>query len=240
MEWMQTPSLDAFKGYRFPREIISHAVWLYYRFSLSLRDVEDILAYRGIDVSHQTIHEWEQRFGPLFADVIRRNRPRPGDKWYLDEVVIKINGEIFYLWRAVDQHGDVLDILVQKRRNKRAAKRFLEKLVKAYGCDPRVIITDKLRSYGAAAKDVMPGVDHRQHKGLNNRAEASHKATRRRERVMQRFKSQHHALRFCAAHDQINTLFRPHRHRLSKASYRHARHDAFDLWETFSEELKTA
>ena len=101
---MPTPSRDAFKGYRFPHEIISHAVWLYYRFSLSLRDVEDILAYRGVDFSHQTIHEWEQRFGPLFADVIRRNRPRPGDKWFLDEAVIKINGETFYLWRAVDQH----------------------------------------------------------------------------------------------------------------------------------------
>ena len=159
---------------------------------------------------------------------------------FLMRLLIKINGEIFYLWRAVDQQGDVLDILVQKRRNKPAAKRFLEKLVKVYGCDPRVMITDKLRSYGAAAKDVMPDVDHRQHKSLNNRAGASHKATRRRERVMQRFKSPHHAQRFCASHDQINTLFRPHRHRLPKASYRHARHDAFDLWETFSEELMVA
>lgn len=128
---MPAPSCDACKGYRFPRDIISHAVWLYYRFSLSIRDVEDILAYRGIEVSHQTIHEWGQRFGPLFADVIRRYRPRPGDKWFLGEAVTKINGETFYLWRAVDLHGDVLDILVQKRRNKRTAKRFLTKLIKA-------------------------------------------------------------------------------------------------------------
>ena len=233
---MPTSPVDAFKGYRFPREIICHAVWLYYRFSLSLRDIEDLLAYRGIEVSHQTIHEWEQRFGPLFADIIRRNRPKPGDKWF----VIKMKGEVFYLWRAVDQHGDVLDVLVQKRRNKKAARRFLKKLVATYGCDPRVLVTDKLRSYGAAKKEVMPDVDHRQHKGLNNRAEASHKPTRRRERVMQRFKSPHHAQRFCATHDQINTLFRPHRHRLSRPSYRHARNDAFDLWNEFSNELMAA
>ena len=239
-EWMPKSTSDPFKGYRFPREIISHAVWLYYRFSLSLRDVEELLAYRGIVVSYQTISEWEETFGPLFADVIRRNRPKPGDKWFLDEVVIRIKGEIFYLWRAVDQHGDVLDVLVQKRRNKRAAKRFLTKLVKVYGCDPRVMITDKLRSYGAAKKEVMPDVDHRQHKGLNNRAEASHKPTRRRERVMQRFKSPHHAQRFCAAHDQISTLFRPHRHRLSARSYRHARNDAFALWDDFTNELIAA
>jgi putative transposase len=181
---------------------------------LSLRDVEDILAHRGITVSCETINNWEEKFGPLFADKIRRNRPKPGDKWHLDELVIKINGETFYLWRAVDQYGDVLDVMVQKRRNRKAAKRFLNKLVKQYG-QPRVMITDKLRSYGAAKKEVMPDVDHRQHKGLNNRVETSHKPTRRRERVMQRFKSPHHAQRFCAAHDQINTIFRPRRHLLS-------------------------
>ena len=113
-----------------------------------------------IEASYETVRNWEGKFGPLFADAIRRNRPKVGDKWYLDEVVIKINGEIFYLWRAVDQHGDVLDIMVQKRRNKKAAKRFLAKLVKPYG-QPRVMITDKLRSYGAAKKEVMPDVDHR-------------------------------------------------------------------------------
>ena len=174
---MSTSFPDPFKGHRFPREIISYAVWLYYRFSLSLRDVEDILAHRGITVSCETINNWEEKFGPLFADQIRRHRPKPGDKWHLDEVVIKIKGETFYLWRAVDQYGDVLDIMVQKRRNRKAAKRFLKKLVKRYG-QPRVMITDKLRSYGAAKQEVMPDVDHRQHKGLNNRAETSHKPTR--------------------------------------------------------------
>ena len=157
---MPNPCPDPFKGRRFPREIISYAVWLYYRFSLSLRDVEELLAYSGIETSYETVRNWEGKFGHLYANAIRRNRPKAGDKWHLDEVVIKISGEIFYLWRAVDQHGDVLDIMVQKRRNKRAAKRFLSKLVKQYG-QPRVMITDKLRSYGAAKKEVMPNVDHR-------------------------------------------------------------------------------
>ncbi|MBC6445519.1 MAG: IS6 family transposase [Alphaproteobacteria bacterium GM202ARS2] len=236
---MARSSPDPFKGHRFPREIISYAVWLYYRFSLSLRNVEDILAHRGITVSCETIINWEDKFGPLFADKIRRNRPNPGDKWFLDEVVIKIKGETFYLWRAVDQHGDVLEIMVQRRRNKKAAKRFLKKLFKQYG-QPRGMITDKLRSYGAAKKEVMPDVDHRQHKGLNNRAKMSHKPTRRRERVMQRFKSPHHAQRFCAAHNQINTIVPPRRHLLSANSYRHARNDAFDLWNDFAKELCVA
>ncbi|MEM9670875.1 MAG: IS6 family transposase [Pseudomonadota bacterium] len=230
---------DPFKGHRFPREIISYAVWLYYRFSLSLRDVEELLAYRGIEASYVTVRNWEGKFGPLYAAAIRRNRRKAGDKWHLDEVVIKIAGEIFYLWRAIDQHGDVLDIMVQKRRNKKAAKRFLSKLIKHYG-QPRVMVTDKLRSYGAAKKEVMPDVDNHQQKGLNNRAETSHKPTRRRERVMQRFKSPHHAQRFCAAHDQINTLFRPRRHRLSRASYRHARNDAFASWADFTSEFAAA
>ena len=158
---------------------------------------------------------------------------------HLDEAVITIKGGIFCLWRAADHYGDVLGIMVQKRRNKKAAKHFLKKLVKRYG-QPRMMITEKLRSCGAAKKEVMPDVDHRQHKGLNSRAETSHKPARRRERVMQRFKPPHHAQRFCAAHDQINILFRPRRHRLSAVSYRHARTDAFDLWNNFAKQFSPA
>ena len=236
---MPKPCRDPFKGHRFPREIISYAICLYYRFSLSLRDAGELLAYRGIEASCETVRNWERKFGPLYAGAVRRIRPKAGNKWYLDEVLIKINGEVFYLWRAVVQHGGVLDIMVQKRRDKKAAKRFLAELVKQYGL-PRVMITDKLRSYGAAKKEVMPNAGHRQHKGLNNRAETSHKPARRRERVLQHFKSPYHAQRFCAAHDQINTLFRPRRHRLSRASYRHARNDAFDLWADFTNEFAAA
>ena len=228
--------LSRLKGFRFPRSVIGYAVWAYHRFALSLRDVEDLLASRGIAVSYETIRDWVARFGVQFARKVRRDRPEPADKWYLDEVVVAIKGKKHWLWRAVDANGDVLDILIQSRRNKAAAMRFFRKLFKTWG-QPRVIITDKLRSYGAAKTDLAPGIEHRQHKGLNNRSEASHRHTRRREKVMGRFKSPGQAQRFLSVHDQTATLFRPKRHRLSARSYRHAQSDAFDLWNDYTTEL---
>ncbi len=152
-----------YKGYRFPPEIISHAVWLYFRFSLSFRDVEELLAQRGIVVTYETVRRWCLTFGQSYANELRRRRPRCGDKWHLDEVYLKINGKTHYLWRTVDQDGNVLDILVQSRRNKKAAKRFFRKLLKGLQYVPRVIITDKLKSYSAAKREILPGVEHRQH-----------------------------------------------------------------------------
>lgn len=228
--------LSRLKGFRFPRSIIGYAVWAYHRFALSLRDVEDLLASRGISVSYETVRDWVARFGVQIAAKVRRDRPCPADKWHLDEVVIPIKGRKHWLWRAVDANGDVLDILVQSSRNKAAALRFFRKLLKTWG-QPRVIITDKLRSYGAEKTDLAPGIEHRQHKGLNNRSEASHRHTRRREKIMGRFKSPGHAQRFLSAHDQTATLFRPKRHRLSAPSYRHARADAFELWSEYTNEL---
>src|ERR687889_743824 len=186
---MMTPVCPSYAGYRFPAEVISHAVWLYFRFPLSLRMVEEMLAARGIIVSHETVRQWALKFGQDFAHRIRRRLPCAGDKWHLDEVAIKIAGVRHWLWRAVDQNGLVLDVLVQSRRDKRAAKRLLRKLLKRQCRAPRVMVTDKLASYGAAKKELMPGVEHRRHKGLNNRAENSHQPTRRRERQMKRFKS---------------------------------------------------
>lgn len=152
--------------------------------------VEDLLAARGIIVSHQTVRLWVEKFGRHFANEIRRRSAgKLGDKWYLDEVVISIGGKKHWLWRAVDQDGFVLDVLVQSRRNTKAAKRLMRKLLKGHGHAPRVMITDELRSYGAAKRDIMPGVEHRSHKGLNNRAENSHQPTRRRERIMKGFVS---------------------------------------------------
>ena len=148
-----------YPGYRFPAEIISHAIWLYHLFGLSFRDVELILAERSIVVSHESIRQWCLKFGSEFARRLRRRRPKPGDTWHLDEVFLKINGKLHYLWRAVDQHGVVLDILVQSRRNAKAAKRLLRKLLKKQGIAPRVMITDKLASYAAAKRIVMPGVE---------------------------------------------------------------------------------
>ena len=188
-----------YKGYRFPSEIISHAVWLYFRFSLSFRDVEELLAQRGIVVTYETVRQWCLKFGQTYANELRRRRPRCGDTWHLDEMVLTIRGKKQYLWRAVDQDGNVLDILVQSRRNKKAAKRFFRKLLKGLQDVPRVIITDKLKSYGAAKREILPGVEHRQHKRLNNRAENSHQPTRLREKKMRRFKSAKQAQRFLSA-----------------------------------------
>jgi putative transposase len=227
---MTAPDCPSYAGHRFPAEIISHAVWLYFRFPLSLRHVDEILAARGVVVSHETVRQWGLKFGQGIANRIRRRLPAPGDKWHLDEVAVKIAGVQHWLWRAVDQDGIVLDILVQSRRDMNAAKRLLRKLLKKQMRPPRVLITDKLASYGAAKKELMPGVEHRQHKGINNRAENSHQPTRRRERQMKRFKSPRHAQRFLAAHDGINNLFHLRRHRLPAAQYRAARTRAFRTW----------
>ena len=227
---MTTPDCLSYAGYRFPAEIISHAVWLYFRFPLSLRNVDEILAARGVVVSHETVRQWALKFGQGIAHWIRRRLPRAGDKWHLDEVVVKIAGKTHWLWRAVDQNGIVLDILVQSRRNTEAAKRLLRKLLKKQCRAPRVMITDKLASYGAAKREIMPGVEHRKHKGLNNRAENSHQPTRRRERQMKRFKSAGQAQRFLSAHDGINNLFHLRRHRLPAHRYRAARIQAFQTW----------
>src|SRR3954464_7125738 len=225
-----TKPLNPYRGFRFPREIIQHAVWLYHCFSLSLRDVELILAERGIVVSYESIREWGLRFGRVFAAALKRRRPQPGDKWYADEVFVRIGGKIHYLWRAVDQEGNVLDILVQSRRNAKAARRFFRKSLKGLRYAPRVLVTDKLGSYGAAKREIMPGVEHRQSRYLNNRAEVSHQPTRRRERQMQRFKSARQAQRFLSAHDQINNLFLLPRHRMPATDYRAARAEAFEAW----------
>src|SRR5260370_3940030 len=188
-----------YKGYRFPPEIISHDVWQYFRFSLSFRDVEEPMAQRGIVLTYETVRQWCLTFGQTNANELRRRRPRCGDKCHLDEVFLKINGKTHYLWTAVDQHGNVLDILVQSRRNKKATKRFFRKLLKELHYIPRVIITDKLKSYAAAKRELLPGVEHRQHKFLNNRAENSHQPTRLREKKMRKFKSAKHAQRFLSA-----------------------------------------
>jgi putative transposase len=220
----------SYAGHRFPPEVISHAIWLYFRFPLSLRMVEEMLAARGIAVSHETVRRWARKFGQGFANRIRRKLPNAGDKWHLDEVVITIAGKKHWLWRAVDQDGFVLDVLVQSRRDKKAAKRLLRKLLRKQGRSPRVLITDKLASYPAAKREVMPGVEHRRHKGLNNRAENSHQPTRRRERQMKRFKSAGQAQRFLSAHDQINNLFYLRRDHVTATEYRAARAQAFATW----------
>src|SRR6201987_5967138 len=227
---MTTAARARYKGHRFPAEIIGHAVWLYFRFPLGLRMVEEVLAARRIDCSHETVRQCARKFGQPFANQIRRRLPRVGDKWHLDEVVLKIAGVKHWLWRAVDQTGIVLDVLVQRRRDKQAAKRLLHTLLKKQMRPPRVMITDKLASYGAAKRDVMPGVEYRQHKGLNNRAENSHQPTRRRERQMKQFKSAGQAQRFLSAHDPIKNLFHLRRDHVTAAEHRASRSQIFQVW----------
>ncbi len=174
-------NMPRLKGFRFSREIIAWAVWAYHRFALSTADVEDLLAARGVIVSREAVRLWVNRFGRHFADCIRRDRPQPNDKWHMDEVVIMIRGKKHWLWRAIDANGDVLDLLVQSRRNAKAARRFFQRLTERFG-EPRVVITDKLRSYIKPIKSLAPKADHRAHKGLNNVIEVSHRSTRKREK----------------------------------------------------------
>jgi putative transposase len=226
----RSPAPNPCKRHRFPAEIISHCVWLYFRFCLSYRDVEELMAERGVGLTYEAVRYWCRKFGQAYANALRRRRPRPGDKWHLDEVFLTMNGQRHYLWRAVDQDGHVLDILVQRRRDKKAAKTFFRKLLKGLTYVPRVIITDQLKSYGAALRERLPSVDHRQHRYLNNRAENSHQPTRQRERRMQRFKSPGHAQRFLSAYGPIAQHFRLRRHLLHAPEYRQVMVQRFQSW----------
>jgi putative transposase len=234
------PTTNPYKRHRFPAEIISHCVWLYFRFCLSYRDVEELMAERGIILTYEAVRSWCRKFGQAYANQLRRRRPRPGDKWHLDEVFLTIHGERHYLWRAVDQDGHILDILVQRRRDKHAAKKFFRKLLKGLTYVPRVIITDQLKSYGAAKREILPGVEHRQHRYLNNRAENSHQPTRQRERRMQGFKSAGHAQRFLAAYGPIASHFRPRRHLFPAREYRLQMTQRFQTWQEITSSTMAA
>ena len=185
---------------------------------------------RGVIVTYEAIRKWCRKFGQAYASQLRRRRPKPGDQWHLDEVFLTIHGERHYLWRAVDQEGNVLDILVQRRRDKTAAKKFFRKLLKGCRYVPRVIVTDQLKSHEAAKREILPSVEHRQHRYLNNRAENSHQPTRQRERTMRRFKSAGHAQRFLAAYGPIITHFRPRRHSLPVCDSRREMIQRFQIW----------
>jgi putative transposase len=210
---MTTPV--SYKRHRFPPQIIAHAVWLYFRFPLSLRLIEEMMLERGILVSHETVRRLANKFGLDFARRLKRKLPSRYDIWHLDEVVVTIAGKQHWLWRAVDQDGYVLDEIVQTRRDTKAAKRLLKRLLTEQGCPPRRMITDKLGSYAAAQRQIMPAVEHRSHKGLNNRAENSHLSLRRRERAMQGFRSPGGLQRFTVVFSAVRNLFVPPRSRRS-------------------------
>ena len=227
---MSSRTIPLYRKHRFLPEIIAHAVWLYRRLSLSFREVEEMLAERGVIVSYEAVRQWCLKFGQAFAKRLRHRRGQCGDTWHLDEVFIRIGSARYYLWRAVDRDEEVFGILVQKRRNTHAAKRFFRKLLKGLCYVPNKLVTDKLRSYGAARRTMLPSVTHCTTQYANNRAEVSHQPTRQRERQMRRFKSPRHVQRFLSVHSPINNLFRMGRHLMQAVHYRLFRRQAFTTW----------
>jgi putative transposase len=227
---MDNLGMITYKRHRFPPAIISYADWLYHRFNLSHRDIEDLLAERGIAVSYEAIRLWCAKFGPEFTRRLRRNHQGYGDTFYIDEVFVKIQGKQHYLWRTVDQDGEVVDVFLQSRRDGNAAKRFFKRLIRVHGSEPRRIVTDKLRSYGVAHRELMPDVVHDTAHYANNRAELSHQPTRVRERGMRRFKSACQAQSFLSTHAATYNLFNLGRHLISANRYQSFRQRAFTSW----------
>ena len=222
--------MNTYKRHRFPPDIISYTVWLYYRFNLSHRDIEDLLAERGITVSYETIRQWCIKFGAIYTRRLKRKHRGYGDTFYIDEVFVRINGKQHYLWRAVDQDGEVVDVYLQAKRVGATAKRFFKRLLRNSGGEPRKIVTDKLASYGVAHREVMPECIHVNDQYANNRVEQSHESTRVRERGMRRFKSVGQAQKFLTAHAAVHNLFNMGRHLVRAQHYRDLRLSAFNDW----------
>src|SRR5215208_3712271 len=220
----------SYRRHRFPPPIIQHAIWLYLRFTLSYRDVEELLAERGLEVSYETVRRWVLKFGPAFARNLRRLRPRPSARWHLDEMAVVIRGKRLWLWRAVDSEGEILDILVQPRRDSAAALRLMRKLLCKQGYAPDVLVTDRLASYACARRQLGLRARHEQGLRKNNRAENSHQVVRRRERKMQRFKSPRSAQRFLSAHSAVHNTFNLQRHLVSRPTLRLFRAEAAQHW----------
>ena len=219
-----------YRNLHFPPSIIQRAIWLYSRFNLSLRDVEELLAERGVEVSYETVRRWVIRFGPKFSRRLRRDRPKAHPQWHLDEMYASIGGRWMYLWRAIDQNGEVLDVLVQAKRDKRAALKLMRKLLRKHGLAPRTIVTDKWRAYAAAFRDLGLNARHHQAKWKNNRIEGSHVRIRRRERAMQGFRSPGSAQRFLSIHAAAYNHFTTRRHLISANEHRYRRDQAFTAW----------
>lgn len=219
-----------YSRHRFPPVIIRHAVWLYFRFTLSYRDVEDLLAERGIDVSYETIRRWAEKFGREYARRLQVKRPMPSSTWHIDEVFLMIGGKQMYLWRPVDDEGEVLDILLQSRRNKFAAEKFLRRIIKKQNATPDVIVTDKWQASMSAVRDILPSTDHLVCKRLNNRAENSHQPTRRRERKQQRFKTAKSAQCFLSTFTTFYNYFNIQRHLISRPTMKQFREYALNSW----------
>lgn len=220
----------SYRRHRFPPIIIQYAIWLYFRFTLSCRDVEDLLAERGIDVSYETIRRWVEKFGRRYAIQLRKMRPIPSSKWHIDEVFLKIGGKQMYLWRAIDDEGEVLNVLLQSRRNKAAAVKFLRHMLKKHQATPDTVVTDKWQASMSAVRDILPGVENLVGKRFNNRIENSHQPTRRRERKLQRFKSAKSAQRFLSTFTSFYNHFNIQRHLISRTTMKLFRTKVLGCW----------
>ncbi len=227
---MKNPT-PSYRGFRFPSEIISHAAWLYHRFCLSFQEVKELRAKRGTSLIYETIRQWCQKFGPDYARKLKKRQGRLGDTWHIDEVFFAIQGQRQYLWRAVDQDGDCIDILVQRRRNQVAAGRFFRRLLKGQGGEPRWLVTEKLLSDDTAHRRIVPSVNHINHVYTNNRGEVSHEPTGQRERVMRGSNSPTQAQRFLTLHGLTQNPFRVGRHLVQAINYRLLRTQAFQVWQ---------
>lgn len=221
----------SYSRHRFPPVIIQHAIWLYFRFSLSYRDVEDLLAERGIDVSYETIRRWVEKFGRQYSKHLQMKRPKPSTIWHIDEVFLKIGGKQYYLWRAVDDEGEVLDVLLQSRRNKAAALNFLRRTLKKHQTTPTAVVTDKWQASMSAVHDILPSAKNLIGKRLNNRIENSHQPTRRRERKMQRFKSASSAQKFLSTFTAFYNHLNIQRQLISRTTMKRFRADALRSWQ---------
>src|SRR5918995_1053234 len=221
----------SYSGYRFPRDIIQRAVWMYLRFTLSFRDVEELLAERGIKVTHESIRRWVLTFGPPIARRLRAERLKPHSRWHLDEMFVRVGGNQMYLWRAVDAEGEVLEVLLQAKRDQHAARKLMRKLLKKQGMGPDEWVTDKNPAYGAALRELkLTRIPHTRRKRANNRAESSHVPVRRRERKLQGFKSPRSAQRFLSMHAATYNIFTVPRHLVSAHTHWLFRAEAFEAW----------
>ena len=232
--------MDKYKRYRYPVEIISYAVWCYYRFIMSYRDVEELLLARGIVVSYETLRQWSNKFGVEYANKIKKRSPKRGDKWHIDEMCITFNKKRYWLFRAVDQNGYELDILLQPRRDKKSVTRFFKKVLRGCQYVPRVVVTDKLRSYNQPIKTLLPNTDHRKHKRLNNRVENAHQPSRKRSMQMVKFKDPPSANRFLAVHGQVRNLFNVGRYSNTANVRRIKLKTALENWQSIASQVKCA
>ena len=238
---MDAIKMYKFKSHEFPKEVIGEVVRMYLRYNLSLRDIAEIFLHRGIEMSHEIIRLWNLYYGHKYSSELKKRKFRRTQKYHIDEVFLTIKGQLYYAFRAVDEEGHELETLVQKKKDKKAAKRFFKKVLGRYEYVPgKIIVTDKLKSYPAALKELAPHKKHISNKSANMRAENSHRPLRKREKGLQRFKSHRHAQMFLTSYMKIRNYFCPRQHLISADLYRSIMVQRFDIWKEITNQIIAA